>query len=63
MSLEGEVIKEFPGGIAAVRWTCTRCAEDTVSIFEPGVAEKRVECDECEAEAVVRKKSASAENT
>jgi hypothetical protein len=25
----GEIIKEFPGGVVALRWTCGDCQEDT----------------------------------
>ena len=49
----GEIIKEFPGGVVALRWTCEQCLEDTVTVFESGADEKDCECQFCEAPAVI----------
>ncbi|HEY6328620.1 MAG TPA: hypothetical protein VI756_04715 [Blastocatellia bacterium] len=51
----GEVIKEFPGEVVAIRWTCGECAEDTCTVFEAGVDEKIAECQFCDAATAVRR--------
>jgi hypothetical protein len=43
-----EIIKEFPGGVVALRWTCGDCQEDTVTVFERGADEKIAECQFCQ---------------
>jgi hypothetical protein len=49
----GEITKEFPGGVVALRWTCEQCHEDTVTVFESDANDKDCECQFCEATAVI----------
>ena len=54
--VEGEVIKMIHDELPAVRWTCASCREDSCTIFyEPAEESKRVRCDFCGANHVVRK--------
>jgi hypothetical protein len=57
--VEGEVIKLIHGEYPAVRWTCGGCNEDTATIFEPEETEKIVECENCEATNLVRRREAT----
>lgn len=51
----GEVIKEFPERVVALRWACGACREDTVTVFEKDANEKAAECQFCQALTLVRR--------
>ena len=55
--VSGEVIKMIHDELPAVRWSCGGCGEDACVIFyEPEEMEKTVECENCEAANVVRRR-------
>jgi hypothetical protein len=52
--VNGEMIKELPGGLTVVRWVCLSCGEDSFAVFEPNCYEKLAECEWCGANNLVR---------